>query len=135
MSYGIRATFAWIKRQLPHFDPNDLLPFGIEVIKGAIICGNSSTPNLLVAEFTRTEGTFGVVKVCRIFMSFYCLICSPQARSKFDLHKQVLALKFQNALVRFVRNAEYVDPMTTMGELVQGRIAQYVNPRLLFTKS
>jgi hypothetical protein len=53
-----------------------------------------------------------------------------QSRSKFDLHKQVVALKFQNALIRFVRNADYVDPMTTMGELVQGRIIQYVN-RLL----
>lgn len=51
-----------------------------------------------------------------------------QSRSKFDLHKQVLALKFQNALVRFVRNVEYVDPMTTMGELVQARIAQCVLP-------
>lgn len=64
MPYGVRATIVWIKRQLPNLDPKDLLPFGIEVTKGAIICGNSSTPNLLVAEFMRTEGTFGVVKVC-----------------------------------------------------------------------
>lgn len=56
------------------------------------------------------------------------LIYVGQSRSKFDFHKQVLALKFQNALVRFVRNVEYVDPMTTMGELVQARIAQYVLP-------
>ncbi|KAF9465079.1 hypothetical protein BDZ94DRAFT_1351083 [Collybia nuda] len=109
MPYGVRATIAWIKRQLPNLDPKDLLPLGVEVIKGAIVCGNSSTPNLLVAEFRRTEGTFGVVK----------------SRSKYDLHKQVLALKFQNVSVRFVRNADYVDPMTTMGELVQSRIAQY----------
>jgi hypothetical protein len=55
---------AWVKRQLPNLDPKDLLPLGIEVIQGAIICGNSSTPNLLVAEFQRTEGTFGILKVC-----------------------------------------------------------------------
>jgi hypothetical protein len=61
----IQKAVAWFRRQLPNLDPKDLLPLGIEVIKGAVICGNSSTPNLLVAEFQRTEGTFGIVKVCR----------------------------------------------------------------------
>jgi hypothetical protein len=35
----------------------------MEVEKGAIICGNASTPNLLVAEYTKAEGTFGIVPV------------------------------------------------------------------------
>jgi hypothetical protein len=52
-----------MKHQLPNLDPMDLLPVGIEVTKGAITCGNSSTPNLLVAEFQKTRGTFGVVEV------------------------------------------------------------------------
>jgi hypothetical protein len=60
---AVRKALAWVKRQLPNLDPKDLLPLGIEVIKGAIICGNSSTPNLLVAEAQRTEGTFGIVEV------------------------------------------------------------------------
>jgi hypothetical protein len=60
---AVRNAFGWVKHQLPNLDPKDLLPFGIEAIKGAIICGNSSTPNLLVAEFQRSEGTFGIVEV------------------------------------------------------------------------
>lgn len=60
---GARNAIMWIQSQLPHLDPKDLLPLGIEVTKGAITCGNSSTPNLLVAEFQRTEGTFGIVQV------------------------------------------------------------------------
>jgi hypothetical protein len=52
-----------VRSQLPNLDPKDLLPLGIEVIKGAIICGNSSTQNLLVAEFQRTAGTFGIIEV------------------------------------------------------------------------
>lgn len=35
----------------------------MEVEKGTIICGNSSTPNLLVAEYKKAEGTYGVVPV------------------------------------------------------------------------
>ena len=57
-------SFAWIRSQLPSLDPKDLLPLGIEVEKGAIVIGNESTPSLLVAEFARSEGTYGVVSVC-----------------------------------------------------------------------
>ena len=60
---SVRNTILWIKHQLPSLDPKDLLPLGLEVTKGAITCGNSSTPNLLVAEFQRTRGTFGIVEV------------------------------------------------------------------------
>lgn len=69
---SVRKVLTWVKHQLPNLDPKDLLPLGIEVIKGTIICGNASTPNLLVAEFQRTEGTFGIVEV----------------RNKFHLSKQ-----------------------------------------------
>ena len=69
----IRKAVTWVKRQLPNLDPKDLLPLGIEVDKGAIICGNSSTPNLLVAEFQRTEGTFGIVEVRNPF-TFRCTL-------------------------------------------------------------
>ncbi|KAG6849567.1 hypothetical protein H0H93_007348 [Arthromyces matolae] len=94
---------------MPSLDPKDLLPLGIEITKGAITCGNNSTPNLLVAEFRRSEGTFGLI----------------QARSKLDLYKQSLLMSFQQAVVRYVNNDNYVDPMTSMGELVHGRIVQY----------
>jgi hypothetical protein len=96
----------WLKRQLPNLDPKDLLPIGIEATKGAIVCGNGSTPSLLVAEFSQAEGTFGIV----------------QARSKFDLHKQILSFKFQKALIRYVENDEFQNPMTTTGKIVQEHI-------------
>lgn len=52
---------------------------------------------------------------------------SHQSRSKFDLYKQLLSLKFQHALIRYVENEDYADPMTSMGELVHGRITQCVS--------
>jgi len=67
----LRNTVSWIKRQLPNLDPKDLLPLGIEIVKGAIVCGNPSTPNLMVAEFQRSDGTFGVIRVTLLKPSFF----------------------------------------------------------------
>lgn len=52
-----------VSRQLPDLDAKSLLPFSFEALKGSIICGNFSTPNVLVVEFQRTEGLFGLVPV------------------------------------------------------------------------
>ncbi|KAJ7462379.1 hypothetical protein B0H11DRAFT_1923358 [Mycena galericulata] len=62
LPFAVQNAWHWVRRQLPTLDPKDLLPLGIEVTKGAITCGNPSTPNLLVAEFHRTEGMFGIVQ-------------------------------------------------------------------------
>ncbi|TFK44762.1 hypothetical protein BDQ12DRAFT_730786 [Crucibulum laeve] len=105
----IQTAMAYLKRQLPNLDPKDLLPLGLEATKGAIICGNASAPSLLVAEFQSADGTFGIV----------------QSKSKNDLYKQVLAMKFQNASFRLVENEDYVDPMTAIGEVVHSRVEQY----------
>lgn len=59
----IHAAINWIKRQMPYLDPKDLLPISIEVFKLAIVCGNPSTPSLMVAECHRADGTFGIVRV------------------------------------------------------------------------
>lgn len=59
----IQQAFTWLKEQLPVLDPKELLPLGIQVSKGAIICGNTSTPSLLVAEFNSCQGTFGITQV------------------------------------------------------------------------
>jgi hypothetical protein len=48
---------------MPVLDPKELLPLGIQVSKGAITCGNLSTPSLLVAEFSVCQGTFGITQV------------------------------------------------------------------------
>lgn len=58
-----RNTLEWLRSQLPRIEFKDLLPISMEVEKGAIICGNASTPNLLVAEYKKAEGTYGVVPV------------------------------------------------------------------------
>ncbi|KAF9012385.1 hypothetical protein BDQ17DRAFT_1496756 [Cyathus striatus] len=105
----IQNAMNWFKMQMPNLDPKELLPLGLEVSKGAIVCGNSSTSNLLVAEFQNTEGTFGVIP----------------SKSKHDLYKQLLSLKFKNASIRYVHNDDYVDSMTTIGNLVHNRIAQH----------
>ncbi|KAG2036116.1 hypothetical protein BDR03DRAFT_898980 [Suillus americanus] len=98
----IHAALAWIKRQMPYLDPNDILPIALELSKVAITCGNPSTPSLLVAECHRAEGTFGIV----------------QARSKCDLYKQLLNLKFQKVLVQLVENDNYQGSMPTIGHRI-----------------
>ncbi|EAU91786.1 hypothetical protein CC1G_04554 [Coprinopsis cinerea okayama7 len=105
----IQRAFNWLKNQLPSLDPKDLLPLGVEVTTGAIILGNASTPSLLVAEFQNADGTFGVVP----------------SRSKYDLYKQNLNLKFQHALVRYVDNEDYVESMNCLGAILHDRIKRY----------
>lgn len=95
----------WIKSQLPTLEFTDFLPVSIEVDKGAIVCGNTSTPNLLVAEYKTALGTFGVVP----------------SRSKFDLYKQMLTIKFGNAVMHYAANVDYVAPMSTTGEKIHDR--------------
>ena len=59
----VRTSLAWFRQQLPSLDPKDMLPLGIDIQTGAIILGNHSTPNLLVAEFRNASGTYGIVPV------------------------------------------------------------------------
>ncbi|KAF5393264.1 hypothetical protein D9757_000624 [Collybiopsis confluens] len=105
----IKTLISRIREQLPNLDPKDLLPLGIQVSKGAIICGNPSTPNLLVAEFKRMEGTFGIVP----------------SRSKYDFYKQMLTLRFSQALIHFEENEHYRGPMTSTGEVIEDQIDNY----------
>jgi len=58
-----RNALEWLRSQLPRIEFKDLLPISMEVEKGVIMCGNASTPNLLVAEYKKAEGTYGVVPV------------------------------------------------------------------------
>ena len=60
----VKSGWAWLVAQLPNLDPKDLLPLSIEVNTAAITIGNTSTPTLLVAEFQKADGTYGVVPVC-----------------------------------------------------------------------
>ncbi|KAF9227418.1 hypothetical protein BS17DRAFT_747957 [Gyrodon lividus] len=101
----IHAALKWIKRQMPYLDPKDLLPISIEVFNLAVVCGNPSTPNLMIAECNRAEGTFGIVR----------------ARSKCDLYKQLLNFKFQNTLIHLVENEDYQGTMTDIGHSVRVR--------------
>ncbi|KAI0342100.1 hypothetical protein BDW22DRAFT_1358216 [Trametopsis cervina] len=103
-----------LKQQMPNLDPKDLLPLGIEVRKGAIIAGNESTPTLFVAEFESAEGTYGIVA----------------SRSKYDHYKQVINLRFHDAIVHFVDNDRYESPMIATGEMLQRRV-QASDPRPL----
>ncbi|TFK75375.1 hypothetical protein BDN72DRAFT_832240 [Pluteus cervinus] len=107
----ILNSLAWIRSQLPSLDPKDLLPLGLEIVKGAIICGNATTENLLVSEFQRAEGTYGIVP----------------SRSPHDLYKQVLALRVKSASIRLVENDQYVrdHDMAGFGELFHSFIKEH----------
>lgn len=100
-------ALAWIRDQLPVLDWKDILPLGVEIFKGVVISGNASTPSLLVTEFTRAEGTYGLV----------------ESRSKFDFYKQMYNFKFEQASVRLDPNDKYQDAMTVTGRMAQERVA------------
>ncbi|RPD53525.1 hypothetical protein L227DRAFT_535889, partial [Lentinus tigrinus ALCF2SS1-6] len=102
----VKRAANWVRQQMPNLDPKDLLPISLEVTKGAITIGNASTPNLLIAEFQRAEGTYGIV----------------EARSKHDLYKQVLNIKLQNPSMSYVENESCNDRMTDVGQKTHERI-------------
>ncbi|KAI0705009.1 hypothetical protein C8T65DRAFT_728083 [Cerioporus squamosus] len=102
----IKRVGNWVRDQMPNLDPKDLLPISFEVTKGAVTIGNASTPNLLVAEFRRAEGTYGIV----------------EARSKHDLYKQVLNVKLQSPSMSYVENEGYTDRMTEIGKQTHERV-------------
>jgi len=60
---AVSNALSWLKCQFPKFDIDVLLPIGLEAMKGAIVCGNPSTPELLVAQFYHVDGLYGFVKV------------------------------------------------------------------------
>ncbi|KAL4073990.1 hypothetical protein J3A83DRAFT_4507268, partial [Scleroderma citrinum] len=99
----IHAALNWIKRQMPYIDSKDLLPISIAAFKCAIVCGNKSTPDLMVAECHRADGTFGIVP----------------ARSMCDLYKQLLNLRFQNTVVHLVENPSYHGAMPDTGNSIR----------------
>ena len=70
---AVQDLFAWLRRQLPNLDPKELMPIGIDVTKGVILCGNNSTPSLLVAEFESTNGTFGITRVGCLMRGIDCI--------------------------------------------------------------
>ena len=64
LPYNLLKQFArWIYRQLPDLDYKEALPIGFEIIRGAITLGNDSTPNILIGNFKKATGTFGLQPV------------------------------------------------------------------------
>ncbi|KAL0573201.1 Macrophage colony-stimulating factor 1 receptor [Marasmius crinis-equi] len=115
----IRRMIHWVGQQLPNLDPKELLPLAVEVSRGAIICGNASTSSILVAEFQRANGTFGVTR----------------SRSQYDLYKQLLNLNFSHVVIRMNENFHHHEPMTATGEAVNDHIdreTQQGSPNLTY---
>ncbi|KAI0051792.1 hypothetical protein FA95DRAFT_1675579 [Auriscalpium vulgare] len=113
------ATFLRkMKEQLPNYDPKSLLPASFECLKGAIICGNHSTPSLLIAEFSRAESIFGTVP----------------SKSPMDLYRQLLNIKFEGANVSMVENDQFIAPMLATGEQLKEKLktSQPSYPRGLY---
>ncbi|KAI0058067.1 hypothetical protein BV25DRAFT_1994498 [Artomyces pyxidatus] len=102
----LRAFIERLRKQLPNLDPKSLLPVSFEGVKGAIVCGNMSTPSVLVAEFSRAEGIFGTVP----------------SKCSLDLYKQLLNIKFQNASISMNENEQYADSMSSTGERLREQI-------------
>ncbi|KLO15399.1 hypothetical protein SCHPADRAFT_995885 [Schizopora paradoxa] len=95
----LQRIFAWFRRQMPDLDVKNLLPISFDATKGAILLGNHTTENLLLAQFASASGTYGIV----------------QSRSKLDLYKQSLRMSFQDPLLSFVENADFWGSMNEIG--------------------
>ncbi|TDL24302.1 hypothetical protein BD410DRAFT_116796 [Rickenella mellea] len=111
MPVFLSESLSWLRRQLPYLDPKNLLPFSFDATKAAIICGNNSTENLLMAQFTTARGTYGIV----------------QSRSKFDLYKQLLRVGFENVFMSCIDNQDYWNSVPSIGKDVQ-RHLEKMNP-------
>ena len=93
---------SWIRRQLPDLNPRNLLPLSFETVKGAITMGNHTTESLLLGQFTRAYGTFGIV----------------QSRSALDDHKHMLRISFKDAAISCVENPDYWGSNQDIGKSV-----------------
>ncbi|KIY46774.1 hypothetical protein FISHEDRAFT_46624 [Fistulina hepatica ATCC 64428] len=109
LSSVLAAPLKYIRNQLPSFELCDILPIGISGFRGVIVIGNQSTPNLLFAEFGRADGFFGVVP----------------SRSKFDLHRQMLTLNFEQPVVRYVDNVHYFESMDSLGKAIKNQMKKF----------
>ncbi|KAF8325178.1 uncharacterized protein EI90DRAFT_3157032 [Cantharellus anzutake] len=87
---------------LPKFEFGDFLPISFDLVRGAIMVGNRSTPILLVGAFNRAEGTFQIVP----------------SRSQLDLYKQIYAFKFKDVKIYTRVNKDYYQPMVGHGTAV-----------------
>lgn len=121
----LRSLVQWLRGQLPDLDAKNLLPISFECFNGGIVCGNMATSNILVAEFNRADGIFGIVPVRNdhVLLSLVALhACWPQSKSPLDLHKQVLDIKFQNATISLKENDQYLASMTNTGSYIHGHL-------------
>lgn len=53
----------WAIGQLPTLQLKDVVPVGINILRGAVIMGNDSTPSIFIGNFRRASGTFGLQPV------------------------------------------------------------------------
>lgn len=100
-SFVDRLSF-WARRQLPDLNPRNLLPLSFEAVKGAITMGNHTTESLLLGQFSRAYGTFGII----------------QSRSRLDDHKQLLRISFKDAAISCVENPDYWGSSQDIGKNV-----------------
>jgi hypothetical protein len=63
----VKRARSWLSAHLPKMTDHDLLPIGFEIVTGAIVLGNDSTPSVLIASFESAKGTYGIAPV-RFFL-------------------------------------------------------------------
>jgi hypothetical protein len=83
----------------------ETFPIEIQVVRGAVVMGNRSTPSLLVAGFRSASGTCGVV----------------ESRSKYDLYKQIYQFTFDKPRIVFRKNHDYEASLSECGKQLHQR--------------
>lgn len=83
----------------------ETFPIEIQVVRGAVVMGNRSTPSLLVAGFRSASGTCGIV----------------DSRSKYDLYKQIYQFTFEKPRIVFRKNHDYEASLSDHGKQLDRR--------------
>ncbi|KAG9009804.1 hypothetical protein FRB93_005075 [Tulasnella sp. JGI-2019a] len=100
---------------LPSVDLRDILPVSFEVNTCAIAAGNDSTPSIFIAEVKKIIGTYRVTA----------------CRSKYDLYKDVYALKMTNVKVITRMNPDYQISMVERGEVIHTALCNAMIPEVI----
>ncbi|KAF8577934.1 hypothetical protein K439DRAFT_1363574, partial [Ramaria rubella] len=86
----------------------ELLPIDLEAVRGAIVCGNPSTPSVLVAGFSNAQGSYGVYP----------------PRSLHDKYKTVIDMNIQNVKFDLQRNDQHRGSLVQYGRAVSRRLGR-----------
>jgi len=98
----------WLAAQVPTFDFNDILPIAISASRGAIHIGNPSTSTVVVLQFKKGNGEYGIGLVRTSFILYWPVYSRRvQCSNPVDVYRQVYSFRFRTVSIRNLPNPDY----------------------------